>query len=104
MIVLDNCSAHVDSRVEQIIEAAGHLIRYLPPYSPDFNPIELTFSVLKAWLRRNYCFIRSAYTNFGEFLSSAIELSHCDRFAHEQFRHAAGGIYIEQRVLDSIHE
>jgi hypothetical protein len=37
-------------------------------------------------------------------LSSAIELSRCNQFAHEQFRHAAGGVYIEQRVLDSIQE
>ena len=87
-----------------MIEAHGHLIHYLPPYSPDYNPIELTFSVLKAWIRRNYCFIRPAYANFDGFLSSAIELSRCDQFAREQFRHAADGVYIEQRVLDSIQE
>jgi len=32
---------------------AGVLLIYLPPYSPDFNPIELSFSALKAWMRRN---------------------------------------------------
>jgi len=37
-------------------------------------------------------------------LSFIIELSHCDQFAHEQFRHAADDIYIEQRVLNSINE
>ncbi len=87
-----------------MIEAHGHLIHYLPSYSPDYNSIELTFSVLKAWIQQNYCFIQPAYSNFGGFLSSAIELSHCDQFAREQFRHAAGGVYIEQRVLDSIQE
>ena len=62
------------------------------------------FSVLKIWIQQNYCFIQSAYANFGEFLSSAIELSCCNWFAREQFRHAADEIYIEQRVLNLIHE
>ncbi len=50
VIMLDNCSAHVDPRVEQMIEAHGHLIHYLPPYLSDFNSIELTFSVFKTWI------------------------------------------------------
>ena len=37
--------------VRQAIEAAGASLRYLPPYSPDFNPIELAFAKLKAFLR-----------------------------------------------------
>ena len=48
IIVLDNLSVHVDPRVQQMIKAENHLIRYLPSYSPDYNSIELTFSVLKA--------------------------------------------------------
>ena len=104
VIVLDNCSAHVDPQVEQMIETHDHLIHYLSSYSPDYNSIELTFSVLKIWIQQNYCFIWSAYANFDEFLSSAIELSCCDWFAREQFRHAAGGVYIEQRVLNSIQK
>ena len=87
-----------------MIKAEDYLIHYLPSYSPDYNFIKLTFSVLKAWIRRNYCFIWPAYANFGGFLSFVIELSHCDRFACEQFKHAADGVYIKQRVLDSIHE
>ena len=39
-------------RVEQLIEAAGAELRYLPPYSPDMNPIEKAFSKLKAFLRK----------------------------------------------------
>ena len=87
-----------------MIKTEDHLICYLPSYSPDYNPIKLTFLVLKAWIRQNYCFIQPAYANFGGFLSSVIELSRCDRFTREQFRHAVGDVYIEQRVLDSIHE
>jgi transposase len=39
-------SIHVKEEVRRVIEEAGHLVRYLPPYSPDYNPIELTFSDL----------------------------------------------------------
>jgi transposase len=54
VVVMDNNSTHVDEVIVSAIEAGGHIVRFLPPYSPDFNPIELTFSVLKAWLQRNY--------------------------------------------------
>ena len=50
VIVMDNNSTHLDEVIASAIEAEGHIIRFLPPYSPDFNPIELAFSVLKAWL------------------------------------------------------
>jgi transposase len=53
VIVLDNVSIHVKNHVAKVVEATGHLIRYLPPYSPDYNPIELTFSVIKAWMKHN---------------------------------------------------
>ena len=80
VIVLDNVSIHIDESITQAIEAEGHYIRYLPPYSPDYNLIKLTFSVLKAWIRRHFYFIRSNYENFGDFLKAAIEQSRCDRF------------------------
>ena len=47
VVVLDNCSTHISDRICEAVEAGGHIIHYLPPYSPDFNPIELTFSVIK---------------------------------------------------------
>src|SRR5438876_2982320 len=58
-IVLDNCSAHCNEWISEAICTAGHTLCYLPPYSPDYNPIELTFAVLKAWMRRNYYFQRN---------------------------------------------
>jgi transposase len=104
VIIMDNLSIHINQRVVDSIERAGHLVRFLPPYSPDFNPIELTFSVLKSWIRRHYYFVRQAYDNFGDFLRAAIVQSRCDRFARQQFRHAAGGIYIEQEELERLRE
>jgi transposase len=52
MVVLDNLSAHKVPGVSEAIEAAGARLLYLPPYSPDFNPIEQLFAKLKALLRK----------------------------------------------------
>jgi transposase len=51
VVVLDNLVAHKQPAVRVAIEQAGALLRFLPPYSPDFNPIELAFAKLKAFLR-----------------------------------------------------
>jgi transposase len=51
-VILDNLGAHKVAGVREAIEAAGARLLYLPPYSPDFNPIELAFAKLKALLRR----------------------------------------------------
>ena len=52
VVILDNLPAHKGRRVRAVIEAAGASLLYLPPYSPDFNPIENAFAKLKALLRR----------------------------------------------------
>ncbi len=52
IVVMDNLPAHKSSGVRTAIEAAGASLRHLPPYSPDFNPIEQAFSKLKALLRK----------------------------------------------------
>ena len=51
-MVLDNLAAHKVKGVRQAIAAAGASILYLPPYSPDLNPIEQLFAKLKALLRK----------------------------------------------------
>jgi transposase len=51
VVVLDNLAAHKQPEVRVAIEQAGARLRFLPPYSPDFNPIELAFAKLKAFLR-----------------------------------------------------
>ena len=52
IVVMDNLPAHKLVAVRTIIEAAGAKLLYLPPYSPDLNPIEQVFAKLKALLRR----------------------------------------------------
>jgi len=51
VVVLDNLAAHKQPEVRGAIERVGALLRFLPPYSPDFNPIEQAFAKLKAFLR-----------------------------------------------------
>jgi transposase len=52
IVVMDNLSSHKVAGVRAAIEAVGAELRYLPPYSPDLNPIEQVFAKLKALLRK----------------------------------------------------
>lgn len=52
IVLMDNLAAHKSARVEELIRARGCQLLFLPSYSPDFSPIEETFSKLKAFLRR----------------------------------------------------
>ena len=52
IVVMDNLPAHKPTGVRRAIEATGALLLYLPSYSPDFNPIEMAFSKLKAILKK----------------------------------------------------
>jgi transposase len=52
VVIMDNLSSHKGPRVRRMIEATGASLLYLPPYSPNFNPIENAFSKLKALLRK----------------------------------------------------
>jgi len=52
IVIMDNLPAHKPIAVREAIEKAGARLRFLPPYSPDFNPIEMAFSKLKAYLRK----------------------------------------------------
>jgi transposase len=52
IVVMDNLSSHKGPKVEPLIKGVGAELRYLPPYSPDMNPIEKAYSKLKAFLRK----------------------------------------------------
>ena len=51
LVVMDNLSSHKGTRVKELIESVGARLLYLPPYSPDLNPIEPAFSKLKQLMR-----------------------------------------------------
>ena len=60
IIVVDNLSAHKGGRVQEILHRAGCELVYLPPYSPDFNPIEQAFSKVKGLIRKAQARTREA--------------------------------------------
>jgi transposase len=68
VVVMDNLSAHKGARVRELIEGRGCELMYLPPYSPDSNPIEEAFSKLK-------CLIRKAEARSREALLEAIGMA-----------------------------
>jgi transposase len=53
VVVMDNLAAHKVDGIEQLIQMRGAEVLYLPPYSPDLNPIEKAWSKIKQWLRSN---------------------------------------------------
>ena len=62
------------------------MLKFLPPYSPDYNPIEATFKDLKDWIKRNY-HLEEDFGDFGGFLHFAV--SQCRGLnAKQHFRHA----------------
>ena len=79
----DNLRAHKVAGIKEAIDAVGAKLRYLPKYSPDLNPIEMSFSKLKAYLRKAAeRTVRSLRRRIGSFLPrlSAEECAHY--FAH----------------------
>ena len=53
VLVMDNCSIHHIGGIAEMVQEVGTLVHFLPPYSPDYNPIEEAFSKVKATFRSN---------------------------------------------------
>ena len=84
IVVLDNLSSHKLAAAKVAIEAKGAELRFLPPYSPDFNPIEMVFSKLKAQIRTlAQKTIEGLWAALGR-LSDNVPASECANY----FRHA----------------
>ena len=70
VVIMDNLSSHKVAGVREAIEARGARVLYLPPYSPDLNPIEQAFAKFKALLRKAAARTRDALWNaIGQFLA-----------------------------------
>ena len=80
VVVMDNLSSHKGRRVRELLEAAGAETLYLPPYSPDLNPIEMAFAKLKHLLRAARC--RTSETLWDEIgtLLDRFEPDECARY------------------------
>ncbi len=69
VVVLDNASFHHSQSLEEIVTAAGCELWYLPPYSPDLNPIEHWWFVLKNWMRQRW----DEFDNFRDCVDAAFK-------------------------------
>src|SRR5512132_2320832 len=82
VVVLDNLAAHKVDGVRQALAAAGASLLYLPPYSPDFNPIEQLFAKLKALLRKAAARTRDElWSTIGRLLDT-VPPAECARYLH----------------------
>jgi len=69
VIIMDNASIHKGIKVKEMIEASGCRLLYLPPYSPDFNPIENYWAVMKTQIRK----VRDFFDNIDEAIDSVLK-------------------------------
>ncbi len=87
VVVMDNLSAHKGFRVREIIEGCDCELLYLPPYSPDLNPIEEAFAKLKASLRKAAARSRRALVEaMGAALDTITARDACSFFRHCGYR------------------
>jgi transposase len=84
VVILDNLSTHKISAVAPLLSAHGATVRYLPPYSPDLNPIEMAFAKLKAQLRRAAARTPAELQHALALTLPTFTPAHCQGF----FRHA----------------
>jgi transposase len=90
VVVMDNLSSHKGGRVKELIEERGCELFYLPPYSPDLNPIEEAFAKLKALLRKAGARTREALIEaMGRALTAVTAKDARDFFEHRGYRAAA---------------
>jgi transposase len=84
IVAIDNCPVHKVAGVKEVIEAHGARLEYLPAYSPDLNPIELSFSKFKAYLRKfSEQTVRALCRRVGAFVPT-LSRTECRNY----FRHA----------------
>ncbi len=71
IVIMDNLGSHKATAVRQAIQAAGARLWYLPPYSPDLNPIEQTFAKIKHWMRMEQKrTVEDTWRHFGQLLET----------------------------------
>ena len=64
VLIMDNAKIHHNNDFINIVQELGGKVEFLPPYSPDLNPIETSFSVIKSWIRR----YREFMENFNDLI------------------------------------
>lgn len=88
VVIMDNLSSHKRARTRELIESTGADLVFLPPYSPDLNPIEMIFSKIKQLLRSLGCRTRAALWNAMQSVLDAVtptDAANC--FTHCGYRY-----------------
>ena len=80
VLVMDNLAAHHDRRVVEVCAARGVDVLYLPPYSPDFNPIESAWALQKQFVRRHAPRAREALRRIARRARHRVTQLHCRRY------------------------
>jgi transposase len=95
VLIMDNASFHRTDRIEQMCSEAGVKLMYLPPYSPDLNPIEEMFAELKGFIKQNWhIYEDNPEQGFDAFLEWCVDMvGSKNQSAEGHFRHA--GVDIE---------
>ena len=90
VLVMDNASFHHSARIDQLCADAGVKLLYLPPYSPDLNPIEECFAELKRFIKRKWELSGDLpQQDFGTFLEWCVDVIGArESSAQGHFRHA----------------
>ena len=91
VVVMDNLSSHKRARTRRLIERAGAELVFLPPYSPDYNPIEMVFSKVKQLLRSLGCRTRRA---LWQAMQSVLDQVTPDD-AHNCFKHCGYTLQVD---------
>lgn len=91
MVVMDNLSSHKTRRTRELIEAAGAQLMFLPPYSPDLNPIEMIFAKVKQLLRTLGCRTRESLWQAMQWVLDQITAAD----ARNCFRHCGYTLHVE---------
>jgi transposase len=96
VLVMDNASFHHSERIRQLCHDAGVKLLYLPPYSPDLNPIEEFFAEMKAFIKKQWCeFENAPHQDFRLFLEWCIDIVGSRKgSAQGHFRHS--GVTVEE--------
>lgn len=101
VLIMDNASFHHSERIRKMCSEAGVQLLYLPPYSPDLNPIEEFFSELKSYIKRNWkLYEAQPDQGFDTFLQTCVDIVGAKKASAEaHFRHS--GVTIEDSREDA---
>ena len=75
VLLLDNCQIHKSELLRYMVERKGCVLLFTPPYSPDCNPIEESFSALKAYIRRHYQRFQDSDTPMADLLDATVTIT-----------------------------